>query len=391
MILSGVYAVVILLLLFLIYFRIEKVHHQKNITSIPIRIWVNGTRGKSSVTRLIGAGLRATGKKVIAKTTGTKARFITKNDFELPVLRLGKANIKEQIGILKMAAKEKPDAVVLECMALRPDLQRTESIQIVQPTVVVITNVRADHLDVMGPTIKDIAKTFIHVAPDNCRVFTTTSHIFDDCAQSMNRKNITISFSDAAAISDSTMKKFSYIEHKENVALALDVCEYFGIERKNALQEMYHAYPDPGVLQKYVIDFDGKKSTLIYAMAVNDPDSTYRIWQTIDKGFPEIAVLINCRSDRIDRSIQLAGLVSRHLTAHKYILTGAGTDIVKRIMVKTINKNSILDSGNREPHQVYHAIGKFIADNSLIFAIGNTVGYGEQLIAEFLKHEENAC
>jgi poly-gamma-glutamate synthase PgsB/CapB len=391
MILSGVYAVVILLLLFLIYFRIEKVHHQKNITSIPIRIWVNGTRGKSSVTRLIGAGLRATGKKVIAKTTGTKARFIVKNDFELPVLRLGKANIKEQISMLKMAARNRPDAVVLECMALRPDLQWTESIKIVQPTVVVITNVRADHLDVMGPTIKDIAKTFIHAAPDNCRVFTTTSHIFDDYTHIMNRKNIQIYFSDTIDISENIMKKFPYIEHKENVALALDVCEYFGINKKDALREMYHAHPDPGVLQEYVINFGGKQCTLMYAMAANDPDSTYLIWQTIDKKFPEIAVLINCRSDRIDRSIQLAELVTKRLTAHKYILTGAGTDIMKKSIVKTINKNSILDVGNKNPQQVYQAIGKFIADNSLIFAIGNTVGYGEQLIAEFLKYEVKAC
>ena len=33
--------------------------HQRNVKAIPIRIHVNGTRGKSSVTRLIAAGLRA--------------------------------------------------------------------------------------------------------------------------------------------------------------------------------------------------------------------------------------------------------------------------------------------------------------------------------------------
>ena len=36
---------------------IEFVKHQKRIYSIPIRIHVNGTRGKSSVARLIGAAL----------------------------------------------------------------------------------------------------------------------------------------------------------------------------------------------------------------------------------------------------------------------------------------------------------------------------------------------
>ena len=37
---------------------LEYQNHQKSLDSIPIRIHVNGTRGKSSVTRLIAAGLR---------------------------------------------------------------------------------------------------------------------------------------------------------------------------------------------------------------------------------------------------------------------------------------------------------------------------------------------
>jgi len=55
---------------------IEFTRHQKRIYSIPIRIHVNGTRGKSSVTRLIGAALRAGGIKTITKVTGTYPRLI---------------------------------------------------------------------------------------------------------------------------------------------------------------------------------------------------------------------------------------------------------------------------------------------------------------------------
>ena len=51
-------------------------YHQLVLSSIPIRIHVNGTRGKSSVTRLIAAGLRAGGKRTFAKTTGTAPRVI---------------------------------------------------------------------------------------------------------------------------------------------------------------------------------------------------------------------------------------------------------------------------------------------------------------------------
>jgi hypothetical protein len=55
----------------------EAFFHKRNIAKIPIRIHVNGTRGKSSVVRLIAGALREQGIPTCAKTTGTLARFIT--------------------------------------------------------------------------------------------------------------------------------------------------------------------------------------------------------------------------------------------------------------------------------------------------------------------------
>ncbi len=66
-----------------------------------------GTRGKSSVTRLIAAGLRAGGKKVLAKTTGSAPRLIFEDGSEIPIIRYFGANIKEQLKIIKYAAKRK--------------------------------------------------------------------------------------------------------------------------------------------------------------------------------------------------------------------------------------------------------------------------------------------
>lgn len=42
---------------------------------VGLRIHVNGTRGKSSVCRLIGAGLHAGGLRAMVKTTGLAARL----------------------------------------------------------------------------------------------------------------------------------------------------------------------------------------------------------------------------------------------------------------------------------------------------------------------------
>ena len=72
-------------------------------------------------------------------------------------------------------------------------------------------------------------------------------------------------------ISDAVIGEFPYIEHKENVSLALGVCKYFGVDERTALHGMFTATPDPGVSQIYTIDLNGKTITYIGALAANDP------------------------------------------------------------------------------------------------------------------------
>ena len=70
------WVIVVLLVILLGFGFWEYRSHQFHLNQIALRIHVNGTRGKSSVTRLISAGLRSNGRRVFAKTTGTKARMI---------------------------------------------------------------------------------------------------------------------------------------------------------------------------------------------------------------------------------------------------------------------------------------------------------------------------
>jgi len=65
----------------------EGLTHRRRLRRIPIRIHVNGTRGKSSVSRLIAAGLRAGGIRTCCKTTGTLPRMILPDGSEYPVFR----------------------------------------------------------------------------------------------------------------------------------------------------------------------------------------------------------------------------------------------------------------------------------------------------------------
>ena len=101
---------------------VEGIRHRRNLSRIPIRIHVNGTRGKSSVTRLIAAGLRAGGVPTCAKTTGTAAAMILPDGSEYAIYRPARANILEQVRIIDTAAEVGCQALVVECMALQLSL-----------------------------------------------------------------------------------------------------------------------------------------------------------------------------------------------------------------------------------------------------------------------------
>ena len=58
----------ILLLILIGLGLVESHFHRQALAQLPVRIHVNGSRGKSSVTRLIAAGLRSGGLKTLAKT-----------------------------------------------------------------------------------------------------------------------------------------------------------------------------------------------------------------------------------------------------------------------------------------------------------------------------------
>ena len=74
-------------------------------------------------------------------------------------IELRSASIGEQIKLLRLFSKEKPDAVVMECMAVQPEYQWISEHQMIQSHIGVITNARPDHLEEMGPTIDDVKKS----------------------------------------------------------------------------------------------------------------------------------------------------------------------------------------------------------------------------------------
>ena len=249
-----IFVLLFLLLSFVIYGVIEFYKHQSVLTSIPIRIHVNGARGKSSVTRLIAAGLRAGGIKTIAKTTGSAPRIIDSNGEDHIIHRIRAASIGEQIKLIKEFSKQKPKAIVMECMAVQPEYQWVTEQKMMRSSIGVITNVRPDHLDEMGYDLESIALSLSNTIPYNSKFITAEEKIVSPLKTIAVSTNSSFYQSKPNDVSKEYMIQFPFLEHAENVSLALKVCEQVGINRDVALNGMIHTKPDPGALEIIILN-----------------------------------------------------------------------------------------------------------------------------------------
>lgn len=376
------------------YLAIEALLHHLRLHRIPIRVHVNGTRGKSSVTRLIAAGLRAGNIRTCAKVTGTLARFIDPDANETPIHRIGHTNIIEQVAIVKQAARLHAQALVIECMALQPLLQSLCELKLVQSTHGVLTNVRPDHLEVMGPTETDVAQALAGTVPVHGRYFTTErTHlpVLQSAARDRRSTVIAVSTADIDAITDAEVAGFRYTEFKENIALALAVCVSLGVNRATALTGMQRCQPDAGALCTYILP--QYNAVFASAFAANDPVSTETLWRSLCQTHadcPYTILLVNCRNDRPERSQQLGQAIAQWPSPQAIVMIGTGTELFQKAYCANSHERPAIPLVNGEgwtPAQLLTWAENQTPERKLLVGIGNIAGIG----LECLAYVQNLC
>jgi len=375
---------------FCLYGWWESRQHQRNLARIPLRIHVNGTRGKSGVTRLIAAGLRAGGLRTFAKTTGTLARAIFPDGTEYPIFRPGRTNVIEQVRMVRIAAQQQVDALVIECMALHPTLQSLCELKLVKSTHGVITNARADHLDVMGPTAADVAAAMASTTPIQGTLYTAERKYLDHfthAAEDRETELVPIDELAVAGVTAEDLDGFSYVAHAENVALALRICADFGIDKQTALRGMWAATPDPGVMRVIQPRFQTgamhQRLAIVNGFAANDPESTAHIWHMMLERYEQSQTriaIVNCRHDRKSRSVQLAEAMPQWQPADHYLLIGSGTEVFHRVACEHgIDPMSMVSLEDASVTEVVDEIRRRAGDSAIVMGMGNTAGPGLKL------------
>lgn len=357
----------------------EKKRHRRNLSLIPVRVHVNGTRGKSTVTRLIAAGLRAGGRRVVAKTTGTAARLILPDGSEKAVARRGPANIREQLAVVAEAARLGADTLVVECMAVQPELQRVSEAEFMRSTVGVITNVRPDHLDVMGPRLSDVARNLAWTIPTGSTVFTAEGEadMLSILEREAHRRGSTLVAVPSGTAPAGFVRDFAYRMFPDNLALALAVCQHLGVPPAVAYQGMCAAQPDPGVLRVFRWPAKDRSWLCVNAFAANDPVSTAAVLSTLPPASGPLVYLVNLRPDRPQRTLQYATLVGG-AEVDQVVVVGAQRKLFARLAVwRGVAPERLLLPPQRSAADVMAAL---CPGPGTLVGIGNIAGLGQELV-----------
>ena len=295
------------------YLLIERLALDACLRRIPIRICVTGTRGKSSVVRLIAGALRESGMSVLAKTTGSRAALILPDGSERELRRRGLPSVLEQKRVVRTAARLKAKILITEMMSIREECLFAESRRLIRPGLLVLTNVRLDHLDLMGRSREEIAACLASAFP----VQGTVIFPEEECLSIFERKGralgtrLILARKNAMRNMDRTAA-LPYEESEANVRLALEAIRELGIGEETALRGMAKAAPDFGALR--IWDVPGTESgpavSFVSAFATNDPGSSREALDRV-MGKPSFSGrmfigLLNLRDDRGDRTLQWA-------------------------------------------------------------------------------------
>lgn len=358
-------------ILYIFFVILEKILINYYRKKIPLIIHVNGIRGKSTTTRLIDAGLRNCGYKVFSKTTGTVPTIINSKNEDVVIKRIGKANIREQIKILRKASKENVDVLVLECMAVNPELQKICEEKILNANISIITNVRMDHINDMGNSLEELALAMANTIPKNGTLIVNDSKFVGLFTKIANKKNSKV------IVAKEYDKEDDLQTFKDNIALALQVAKTLNLDEQKFFEGMKKYHKDVGAYCEI------KKGNTIFlnGLSINDPDSILIVYDKVITKYnkEELTILLNSRSDRTSRVIQHLKML-KQMEFKKIILMGSSTNYLAKKIKKEIGTEPVIFSNVKQ-----------LEEEKVIFAIGNIGGDGMKIVDYFKKEGEVIC
>lgn len=389
------------LLFLVLYFWVESQIVRKRRKQIPLCICITGARGKSSVTRLLKSVLHNAGYSVLAKTTGSQPMIHLPDGTEKEIKRRGLPLVLEQKKILKAAVSLKAQALVIEMMSIRSESLHVESHRLLQPDILVITNIFPDHRQQWGNTQESVASSLAAAIHDKCQVFMPAEEVYP-VFQTLPlrnpaiihavswRKNQTQNLEAAATPA---------YEFEANVQLALAVADHIGIPEEQAALALKQSSPDFGSLKAWLVRETEAERTrfCVSVFAANDPQSCQHALRKL-KQIPDLngkpwLGLLNLRRDRGDRSLQWAEAIAlgRFPEMEKIGIIGDHVQAFERKCVALANQTTLLPLNEKSPHKIMESLFRLEPEEMVVVGMGNMAGAGRALVEYWQEKGESAC
>jgi poly-gamma-glutamate synthase PgsB/CapB len=288
----------------------RRLRHRRD--RVPVRVLVTGSRGKSSTVRALHAALRTAGYRPYAKTTGTAAVEIQPDGTEQPTRRFGRPSVLEVLRRMDAAlgAPVPPDALIFECMAVQPGLIRMVADEMVDPNVVVITNVQIDHLEDEGSDTTEIAASLAHGITKHSLVVTgeTAPGPRGAIEHAAVGASADLQVVNPDEVADGLSFRMPYV-HPQNATINLSITRALGIDDDDAVHGMAEASHEPGEQEVWRRQLGDLQATYVDLGAINDPDSllaALRVFPWPPEDVVRIGLVVG-RWDRPLRSLTFLG------------------------------------------------------------------------------------
>ena len=245
-------------------------------------------------------------------------------------------------------------------------------------------------MDVMGPTLDEIAEAFTATIPYNGHLVITDSEYTDFFKEKAAERNTEVIIADNSKITDEYLRKFEYMVFPDNASLALGVAQALGIDEETAFKGMLNAPPDPGAMRILPLLSTKEPGHFVNGFAATDASSTLNIWKRVKEiGYPtdEPIVIMNCRADRVDRTIQFANDVLPYIKTKELILIGETTEpIVRAYEEGKIPADTLHDLEYKSTDEIMDVL-KTRMQNRVIYGVGNIHGSAEPLIEKIQEYK----
>ena len=387
---SFLFVTAVLVVLSALFF-LEKRDQTRRLDRIPLRICVAGTRGKSSVTRMLVSILRSSGKKVVARTTGSEPVLHLPDGTEQLLRRKGRPNILEGKKIVREAVRRKAEVLLTELMAVRPETLHVEAASLFKPHYLVLTNTRVDHPDTLGVSPQKIADSLAAAFPPSGMVFLPEEEmnpVFERESEKRRASVVLVSVDE----NPFRKKEAPSFEFSVNHRLCAAVARFLHVPEEEIKKGLVGYNPDFGALKSWTLGSGRAPGSVlaVSAFAANDPLSTRMAIESLKEktaGYTRRIGLLNLRADRGDRTRQWidALLEKNFLKMDEFVLLGEPLRPVrKKLKEAGYSVPCVFGPHIRPDILMNHLINRFGGGFALI-GMGNMAGVASRLVRHWEK------